>query len=105
MLNGPSDKAPPPSKLKKGTATFADNVVTLTAGSAIAFGASLLASPITSRLFGPEEFGLAALFMSGAMILSQSLVCAMKWRLRFPNNIRTEMASHIDTIIVRMHKE
>ena len=38
----------------------------LTAGSAIAFGVSILASPITSRLFMPEEFGLAALFMSGA---------------------------------------
>jgi hypothetical protein len=43
--------------------------VTLTTGSAIAFGVSILASPITSRLFGPEEFGLAALFMSGATIL------------------------------------
>ena len=58
------------TELNKGTATFADNAVALTAGSAIAFGISILASPITSRLFGPEEFGLAALFLSGATILS-----------------------------------
>jgi len=58
------------TELNKGTATFADNAVALTAGSAIAFGISTLASPITSRLFGPKEFGLAALFMSGATILS-----------------------------------
>lgn len=57
------------SELNKGTATFADNVLALTAGSAIAFGVSILASPITSRLYGPEEFGLAALFISGAMVL------------------------------------
>jgi lipopolysaccharide exporter len=70
MLNNSSDQPLQPSiKLSKDSATFADNVVTLTTGSAIAFGVSILASPITSRLFGPEEFGLAALFMSGATIL------------------------------------
>ena len=85
MLNGHSDKAlPPPNKLKKGTATFAGNVVALTAGSAIAFGASLLASPITSRLFGPEEFGLAALFMSGATILSTIACLRYEMAITFP---------------------
>ena len=70
MLNNSSDQLLQPSiKLSRGSANFADNVVTLTAGSALAFGVSIIASPITSRLFGPEEFGLAALFMSGASIL------------------------------------
>jgi O-antigen/teichoic acid export membrane protein len=31
---------------------------------------TVLASPITSRLFGPEAFGLAALFLSGAAMLA-----------------------------------
>jgi O-antigen/teichoic acid export membrane protein len=70
MLNNSSGQPLQPSiRLSKDSAAFADNVVTLTAGSAIAVGVSILASPITSRLFGPEEFGLAALFMSGATIL------------------------------------
>ena len=85
MLNGPSDKAlSPPSKLKKGTATFADNVVALTAGSAVAFGVSILAAPITSRLFGPEEFGLAALFMSGAAILGIIACLRYEMAIAFP---------------------
>ena len=75
MLNNSSDRPVQPSIiLNKGTATFADNVVALSAGSAIAFGILILASPITSRLFGPQEFGLAALFMSGATILG-SIAC------------------------------
>jgi O-antigen/teichoic acid export membrane protein len=75
MLNNSSDQPLQPSiKLSRGSATFADNVVDLTVGSAIAFGVSILASPITSRLFGPQEFGLAALFMSGAAILG-AIVC------------------------------
>jgi lipopolysaccharide exporter len=62
------------TELNKGTASFADNVLALAVGSAIALGISILASPITSRLFGPQEFGLAALFMSGAIILG-SIAC------------------------------
>ena len=58
------------SEINKGTATFADNVLTLTGGATIALGVTVLASPITSRLFGPEAFGLATLFQSGAVILA-----------------------------------
>ena len=70
MLNDSSDNAfAPPTGKKKGTATFADNVFTLTSGAAIALVITVLASPITSRIFGPQEFGLAALFRSPAMML------------------------------------
>ena len=70
MLNDSSDKAQnSATALKKGTANFADNVFTLAGGATIALGVTVLASPITSRLFGPEAFGLAALFGSGAMML------------------------------------
>ena len=58
------------SEIEKGTATFADNVLTIAGGTTLALGVSVLASPITSRLFGPEAFGLAALFQSGAAMLA-----------------------------------
>ena len=60
MLSDSSDKAlNSTTVLEKGTATFADNVLTLTGGATIALLITVLASPITSRLFGPElEEGL-----------------------------------------------
>ena len=71
MLNDSSDKSFTPSAdINKETATFADNVLTLTGGATIALVATVLASPITSRIFGPQEFGLAALFRSGAAMLA-----------------------------------
>ena len=71
MLSDSSEKASTPtSEIKKGTATFADNVLTLAGGTTLALGVTVLASPITSRLFGPEAFGLAALFRSGAAMLA-----------------------------------
>jgi O-antigen/teichoic acid export membrane protein len=71
MLNDSSEKAATATpEIEKGTATFADNVLTLAGGTTLALGVSILASPITSRLFGPEAFGLAALFRSGAGMLA-----------------------------------
>jgi len=70
MLNDSSDKElTPPSEIKKGAASFADNILILSIGTTLALGITILASPITSRLFGPEEFGLAAVFGSSAMML------------------------------------
>lgn len=67
MLNQSSEKPVAPAiELKKGTATFADNVLTLTGGAALSLGVTIFASPLTSRFFGPEAFGLAELFRSGA---------------------------------------
>ena len=71
MVNDSSDKANAANtEINKGTATFADNVLTLAGGTTIALAATVLASPITSRLFGPEAFGLAALFRSGAAMMA-----------------------------------
>ena len=71
MPNDYSDEtiAPPP-QIRKGTATFADNVLTLMGGATIAIAVTVLAAPITSRLFGPEAFGLASLFRSGTTMLA-----------------------------------
>jgi len=71
MLNDSSEKAATAKiEIEKGTATFADNVLTLAGGTTIAIAVTVLASPITSRLFGPEAFGLASLFRSGAAALA-----------------------------------
>jgi O-antigen/teichoic acid export membrane protein len=71
MLNDSSKKAVAvTSEIEKGTATFADNVLTLAGGTTLALGVTILASPITSRLFGPEAYGLASLFRSGAVVLA-----------------------------------
>jgi O-antigen/teichoic acid export membrane protein len=71
MLNNSSEKAATATpEIKKGTATFADNVLTLAGGTTIALAITVLASPITSRLFGPEAFGLASLFRSGVLMLA-----------------------------------
>jgi O-antigen/teichoic acid export membrane protein len=70
MLNDSADKANAANaEINKGTAAFADNVLTLAGGTTLAVAVTILASPITSRLFWPEAFGLAALFRSASMML------------------------------------
>ena len=87
MLNKPSEKTvSATSEIKKGTASFADNVLTLSSGAALALGATVLASPITSRLFGPEAFGLAALFQSGAMMLGTIACLRYEMAIVLPKN-------------------
>jgi lipopolysaccharide exporter len=75
-----------PTKIKaarndpgKGNNGFADNVLTLTGGAAVAMAVSIIASPITSRLFDPEAFGLAALFMSGVTIIG--LIACLRYEM------------------------
>jgi len=87
MLDQSSEKPMPPAvELKKGTATFADNVLTLAGGATFAFGVTILASPITSRLFGPEAFGLAELFRSGAIMLSMIACLRYEMAIVLPRN-------------------
>ena len=71
MPNDASDKAVDATpQIKKGTATFADNVLALMGGATLGLTVTLLAAPITSRLFGPEAFGLATLFRGGSAMLA-----------------------------------
>ena len=87
MLDDSSHNSrPPPSDINKGTATFADNVLTLAGGATLALGVTILASPITSRLFGPEEFGLAALFRSGAIMLGTIACLRYEMAIVLPKN-------------------
>ncbi|MBT8364168.1 MAG: lipopolysaccharide biosynthesis protein [Deltaproteobacteria bacterium] len=87
MLKDSSEKAVPAiPEIEKGTATFADNVLTLAGGTTIALTVTVLASPITSRLFGPEAFGLASLFRSGAVMLAAIACLRYEMAIVLPKN-------------------
>lgn len=49
---------------------FAANILTLVAGTGLAQALTMGATPILTRLYGPEDFGLLALFLSVTGILS-----------------------------------
>jgi O-antigen/teichoic acid export membrane protein len=49
---------------------FSKNLATLLSGTAVAQGLPLVISPILTRLYSPEEFGVLALFMSVSIIFS-----------------------------------
>jgi len=55
-------------KLKKGS--FVRNVITLMTGTALAHALVVLAAPVLTRLYKPEDFGVLALFLSIVGILS-----------------------------------
>lgn len=61
---------------------FAKNVITLVTGTGIAQAVSLLASPLLSRLYTPEDFSVYALFASTSAILS--VVAAGRYELAVP---------------------
>lgn len=69
MKNAPEDS----SILQKKT-SFAGDVFTLVGGTAFAQILAILATPILTRLYGPEDFGLLALFLSITGIFS-IIVC------------------------------
>ncbi|HRW21081.1 MAG TPA: oligosaccharide flippase family protein [Bacteroidales bacterium] len=54
---------------KFSTSEFSKNVITLLSGTTIAQAVPILISPILTRLYTPEEFGLLALFTSLSFIL------------------------------------
>ena len=97
MLKDTSEKAAATTlEIEKGTATFADNVLTLAGGTTLALGVTILASPITSRLFGPEAFGLAALFRSGTAVLA-SIAC-LRYEMAIVLPKKDEEAAQLFTI-------
>lgn len=50
--------------MSKPSSSFAGNVLKLATGSVFAQGLGVLVAPIVTRLFAPEAFGVAALFVS-----------------------------------------
>lgn len=58
----------PPKNEKK--ASFASDVLTLAGGTTIAQILAILAAPVLTRLYGPEDFGVWALYISITSIIS-----------------------------------
>ena len=54
---------------EKNLGHFGDSVAALASGAAFASGLVFFVEPITSRLFPPESFGQASVFLSGANIV------------------------------------
>lgn len=59
--------------------TFTKNVITLTSATAIAQIVTILVAPVLTRLYGPEAFGLLALFMSITSVIS--IVACLRYEL------------------------
>jgi O-antigen/teichoic acid export membrane protein len=60
--------------MSKPSSSFAGNVLKLVTGSVFAQGLGVLVAPIVARLFAPEAFGVAALFVSITGIIG-AVVC------------------------------
>ena len=65
--------------MSKPSSSFAGNVLKLATGSAFAQGLGILAAPIVTRLFAPEAFGVAALFVSITGIIG--VVACLRYEL------------------------
>lgn len=69
-------RRPPPTA---SSASFANGVVKIGTGTAVAQLVAILASPLLTRLFGPEAFGAAAIFGSSSTILI--LIACLRYEL------------------------
>jgi lipopolysaccharide exporter len=65
--------------LSTSSSSFTGNVLKLVSGSVIAQGLGILVAPIVTRLFAPEAFGVAALFVSIASIIG--MVACLRYEL------------------------
>lgn len=70
---------------------FFRNLLTLMTGTAIAQAIPVLISPILSRLYTPEEFGVLALFMSAASVLGVISTARYELAIMLPDSRRDAM--------------
>jgi O-antigen/teichoic acid export membrane protein len=61
------------------TGSFFSSLATLAGGATIAYGLTVLASPISSRLFDPQAFGMATLFTSAAGMMG--MVATLRYEM------------------------
>ena len=65
---------------------YARNVLTLMTGTSLAQAIPVAISPILTRLYSPEEFGLFALYMAVAMIVSVLVTGRYELAILLPRN-------------------
>ena len=63
---------------------FSKNVLVLTTGTAIAQAIPIAISPILTRLYSPEDFGVLALYISITTILSMVATCRYEYAILLP---------------------
>ncbi len=76
-------------KVKKSTTGFIGSAVALSVGTAVAQAVTILISPILSRLFLPEAFGLAALFTSVAGTVGLAGCLSYQLAIMLPEDDKT----------------
>ena len=76
--------------------SFIKNVVTLVAGTSIAQLIPILISPILTRIYSPEDFGLYAI------LIAISSICAIGSCLRYESAIVQEKDSNNAIVLLRL---
>ena len=70
---------------------FWKNVITLSSGTAIAQLIPLICSPILSRLFSPDQFGVYGTFISIVMVLSVLACGRYEMAILLPNDLKSRI--------------
>ena len=65
---------------------FVSHVLTLVTGTVVGQGATVLAAPLLSRIFAPEQFAVAALFLSATNLLYASACGRYELALMLPKD-------------------
>ncbi len=76
-------------KLKITKGSFLHNIAVLATGTALAQIIPLLASPILTRLYSPEAFGLFAVFIAIIMSISPAVMGSYELAIVLPKRDKT----------------
>ena len=90
---GDAKIAASPQGKRTDALSFASDVLKLAGGTAFAQALAILASPLITRLYGPEAFGLAALFTSIVGIVG--VVACLRYELAIMLPKRDEEAANL----------
>ena len=80
------DDTEPGQAPQERESTFVGDVLTLVGGTTIAQAVAALASPVVSRLFGPEAFGVYAVFLSLAGVLGVVACLRYEFAIMLPRS-------------------
>lgn len=84
----------------RSKSTFARNVITLMTGTSIAQAIPIAISPILTRMYSPEDFGLLAIYMSCVAILS--VVATGKYELAIALPVSDIDAANIGVLALKI---
>lgn len=97
-MDGPPPPAPPPALLRRlsqrlSGSSFFKSVVVLASGTAVGQALIILASPVLSRLYAPEEFGAFAVF--SALLFSLAQVASLRYEMAILLPAEEDRAAHL----------